>query len=154
MGAGSYGAGVGPAGHDLATSASGSPILRGHGAIWYDGAARDYLLDAQGNYRTVHFVDQKVALALVIREGDVAGVPTLGSRLALLKRGSRTRLQAAAEDAVRLALAQMLADGEVELGRVDVASPARGKLLVTVYYKNLLLIDETQRQVRSVEIAA
>jgi hypothetical protein len=148
MGAGDDPAGDSPAGHDAVADPGPAAQRRATGAILYDGARRDYVLDANGQYKTLHWVDQKVALALVIEERDVSAVPTLGSRLRSLTRGSRLKLQTGAEDAVRLALSQMIDAREIELVRVDVQMPARGKLLVTVFYVNLLLRDEKPREVQ------
>jgi phage gp46-like protein len=93
-------------------------------------------------------VDQKVALKLTIGQGDVAGTPTLGSRLRELKRGAPAKLQRRAEDAVDLCLEQMVADREIEVISVVASSPSRGKLLVIVAYRNLLLPNEKQRTVK------
>ncbi len=152
MGAGDDPAGDGHAGHDAVPATGAAAKGRPAGAILYDGAARDYVVGPDGQYKTIHWVDQKVALALVIQERDVSSVPTLGSRLRSLRRGSAARLQTGAEDAVRLALQPMIDAREIELIEVKAATPSRGRLLVAVAYKNLLLIDETQP--RKVELKA
>ena len=149
MGAGDSLAGAAPAGHDPVPEPSAPAVPRGPGAIWYDGAARDWLLDGRGNYTTLHYVDQKVALALLVNQGDIAALPDFGSRLKKLSRSSPARLPALAEDAVRQSLAEMLTAGEIELVRIDVQTPARGKLLVTTYYRNFLLSNSQQRSVTS-----
>lgn len=147
MGAGDDPAGDGPAGHDALAQAAPAAQGRPPGAILYDGARRDYVVGPDGQYKTIHWVDQKVALALIVQERDVSAVPTLGSRLRQLQRGSKQRLQTGAEDAVRLALQPMIDAREVELISVDVTMPARGQLLVAVTYRNLILLDEQPRKV-------
>jgi phage gp46-like protein len=114
----------------------------------YDAALRDFPLAANGDLQRVHWVDQKVALKLAIAEGDVAGTPTLGSRLRELKRGAPAQLQRRAEDAVSLALQQMVTAREIQVVSVVATSPSRGKLLVVVTYRNLLLPNEKQRTMR------
>jgi len=150
MGAGNFDAGAGDAGHDPVEDPSPAPGRRPAGAIMYDGAAAGWVLDAQGHYRTVHEVDQRVALALVVREGDLASVPGTGSRLRRLGRLSPTRLVTAAQDAVRVALAPMLAAQEIEILSIGATAPSRGKLLVVTKYKNLLLRPSDARVVKTV----
>lgn len=145
MGAGSAGAGVGPAGQDPVADPSAAPPIRPAAAVWYDGANRDFLLDDDGGYKTLHYVDQKVALALVIGEGDIAGVPTFGSRLKSIKRGNAAQLAKRAEDAVLLALADIISRRQIEVIGVSVNTNVRGRLIVTVTYNNLLLPSNQQQ---------
>ncbi len=147
MGAGDTPAGDSPAGHDEVPAPGPAAKQRPAGAILYDGARRDYVVGADGQYKTIHWVDQKVALALVIKESDVSAVPTLGSRLRRIQRGSHLQLQTSAEDAVRLALRPMIEAREVELVSVEVTTPTRGRLLVAISYRNLLLLDGRPRKV-------
>jgi phage gp46-like protein len=148
MGAGAFPAGHGPAGHDPAPEPSPAPVPRAPGVPLFDGALRDFPNADNGDLERVHWVDQKVALKLTIKRGAVSSSPALGSLLATLKRGAPAQLQNRAEDAVRNCLAQMIADGEVELLNVVATSPARGKLLVVVEYRNLLLPNEKPHTVK------
>lgn len=150
MGAGDSLAGAAPAGHDPVPDPSPAPVPRPRGALLFDGAARDYLKDANGNYRVIHWVDQKVALKLVVNEADVAGVPTLGSRLKAIRYGTDAQRRRRAEDVVRFAIEDEISGRQVELVSVDIQTPSRGKTIVIVRYRNLLLLDE---QVRRVEVA-
>jgi hypothetical protein len=148
MGAGAFAAGAGPAGHDPVPAPSAPTARRPDGAIMYDSASRGWQLDQGGQYEVVHFVDQKVALALSIGEGDLAPVSDFGNRFRRLSRLPRARLAAAADDAVRVALAQLLRDREIALLSVQVDTAVRGRLVVIVTYKNLLLPGSEARGLR------
>jgi len=148
MGAGAFPAGAGPAGQDPVAAPSAPQRQRPPGAMLYDAATGGWALDEKGQYKTVHFVDQKVALALCIAQWELGPVADFGNRFRRLTRLPRARLAAAAEDAVRVALAQPLRDREIELLSVQVDTAVRGRLVVVVTYKNLLLPGSEARQLR------
>lgn len=112
-------------------------------ALWFDGATRDYALDADGRYRDLHPVDQKVALALLVELGRVTSAPAIGSTIKSVAPNAPTT-PAAVEAAVRRALAPMLRAQEIRLRAVpgttvgiQVESGEHGRLEVAVYYVNL-----------------
>ena len=81
MPAGDYPAGAGPAGFDPVSDPLARRVFRGPAAMAYDGASRDWPLTPQNNYRSVHPVDQMMALSVLVRKGSIASAPIVGSTL-------------------------------------------------------------------------
>lgn len=139
MGAGSSPAGSGPAGADPIQS--GTPSNRvSPTAIRYEGATKDFALDAVGNYRFVHPVDQAVALGMMARQGQLKSSPTVGNTLDKITYLTGPNLQSNVENRVRTAnpIAALLADGSISIDKI-VTSTDGGRLVAILYYRNLKL---------------
>lgn len=113
-------------------------------ALRHTRDGRDFELDANGFYREIHPVDQKVALALVIVEGSLSSVPEMGNRLRTINRVSQAKGRTLAEQYVRLALSDLLKNGDVSIVKVEVDNAIKGRLVVAVTYKNLRVNPPTQ----------
>jgi len=144
MGAGDFGAGEGLAGEDvlpdIVPRTVTAPI-----ALRFDGKTRDFLLDDGGRYLSVHPVDQRVALALLILKEKLASAPEVGSGLWKIAYAGGPTLIAEVNDHVRQTLQAMIKAGDIELLAVAVEIPARGTFLVQVDYLNKRLIESERR---------
>lgn len=149
MSAGSFAAGSTPAGYDSVYASVGK-VRRLPQALYFDLATADFPIDANGFYKSVHPVDQRVALSLGVLEGTLASVPELGQRLRRITRISPTRAKRAVEDVIDLALDDLIEAGDIRLERVEVDTSIRGRTLVAVNYVNLRLLPLQSRTERKV----
>lgn len=108
-------------------------------AILYDGATRDFPLDAAGLYVEEHPTDQKAALALIVLAGSLSGSPNIGSKLREKRYLNVLTIRTEILYVVKVALADLLKAKEIALIRVDVELVTSSRLLVRVVYENLLL---------------
>lgn len=138
MGAGQYPAGYYPAGFDpnvytdRKEADQKNPVL-------FDAATKGTPRDADGFLKTIHWVDQVVALALGISKGSFNAQSSLGNVLSRIKRSAGPTVPAAAEDAVRRALSGPLDRGDIEIKLLTVDTNVRNRIFVTVAYVNLRL---------------
>lgn len=139
LGLGWFPAGIGPAGYDPVIPPDAPRRVRPPAALRYDGATRDFLLDANGFYEEIHPVDQKVALALCISRGAVAAVPELGNQLRTIRRTSRAVAETIAKQFVREALADLTRGKSITIEDITVQTDVPGRLLVFVLYRNIEL---------------
>lgn len=137
MGAGSYPAGLGPAGLDPLPDATvpreGLPPV----ALLFDGATKDFPLDADGFYRSVGIGAQKVELALIRVFGKMPIAANEGLDLTGVVPAPGEKLSMDGENRVRAALAQPLAAGEIEILSITTTSPVRGGIKIVVQFKDL-----------------
>lgn len=137
MTAGLYPGGIGPAGV--------APTVSGHTttpkrpvAIRYEGVTRDWAHDADANYKAVTPVEQGVALALCVKQGDIKSSPTTGNTLHEIEYLGGPDLGADIRDRVLTSnpLARLIADGEAEVTKIDHEEAPNG-FKVAVYFKDL-----------------
>jgi phage gp46-like protein len=152
LGAGWYGAGIGPAGYDPVIPPDAARSVRPPNALQFDGASRDYVLDANGFYAESHPVDQRVALALCISRGAIAAVPGLGNRLRTIQRVTQRVAETLARQYVNEALADLLAAKSIVIRAIDVQASSPGRLLVAVTYTNLE-IDRSEARTVTADLA-
>lgn len=138
------GAGDLPAGDDLAGDGFELEVSRPRNvsppaAILYDGASRDFPIDATGLPVEEHPTDQKVSLALIVVQGTVAGSSTLGSKLRNKRLINSETIRTEVAYIVNTALASLVAAKEIVIVRIDVDLGAPDRVLVRVVYENLLL---------------
>lgn len=138
MGAGQYPAGYYPAGFDPNVYTERKKIEQ-RDPVMFDAATKGTPRDADGFLRTIHWVDQVVALALGISQGSFNAQSTLGNVLRRIKRSAGPTVVAAAEDAVRRALAGPLGRADIEIKKLTVDTSVRNRIFVTVVYVNLRL---------------
>lgn len=150
MGAGSHRAGIGPAGASPITSNLSLPN-QGQRAALFDPLSKTFPLGDDGKHIDVHPVDQAMALALCLTAGSIKSAPKTGHTLRQIKRAEGDTVQREAEDRVRLATADLVARGDVELLKITVASDPipNGRLLVDVSYRNLRLSRTDPQTVRA-----
>ncbi len=136
MGAGDFEAGLGLAGEDPLPELSPARNVTPPDALWFDGATADFLLE-NGLYRSLHPVDQAVALALCIRQNTLGSAPNTGNLLRTIRKLGPTTA-ATADTMVRNALSSLVLNGDIEIREVQVQTRTpQGALLVAVTYKNL-----------------
>ena len=139
MGAGESLAGEELAGAGIELEVSRPRNVSPPAAALYDGATRDFTLDADGLYVEEHPTDQKVGLALIVLAGTLSGSPNIGSKLRAKRYLNPLTIRTEVLYAVKVALADLLKAKEITLVRVDVELVGSTRLLVRVVYQNLLL---------------
>lgn len=139
MGAGESLAGEELAGAGIELEVSRPRNVSPPAAALYDGATRDFTLDADGLYVEEHPTDQKVGLALIVLAGTISGSPNIGSKLREKRYLNTLTIRTEVLYAVKVALADLLKAKEITLVRVDVELVGSTRLLVRVVYQNLLL---------------
>lgn len=139
MGAGESLAGEELAGTGIELEVSRPRNVSPPAAALYDGATRDFTLDADGLYVEEHPTDQKVGLALIVLAGTISGSPNIGSKLREKRYLNTLTIRTEVLYAVKVALADLLKAKEITLVRVDVELVGSTRLLVRVVYQNLLL---------------
>lgn len=144
MGAGDYPAGDSPAGFDPVESSPARGLDRAPAAVEFDGATRDFVLKADGNFAALHPVDQGVALAILVQKGSIKSAPAIGNELGSIEDLASPRLeqQVRARIDESFPLSTFLADGSVTTLNVEWEVRESGGLLVAYTYRNNLLADE------------
>ena len=146
-GAGSSLAGFAPAGWDTYTAASGSsvvfttttPVPPLPAAVNFDASIKAYS-QASGGFVAAHPVDQMVELLLTVPQGTVPALGKVGARYAQRLAGVPFRKQqAVALDETNVALAALIANGDVRVDGVTVTSNQPGQTVIQVAYTNLRL---------------
>ena len=100
-------------------------------ALNYDAASRSLTT-------AIHPVDQQVQLLLTVEQGSVPSLGPVGQRYRARFRGApQKHIPALALDETKVALAALLASGDVSLTSVTVRSMSPGSNLVVVRYVNL-----------------
>jgi hypothetical protein len=144
MGAGQFNAGEGLGGEDPLADPSPPRDVTPPAALLFDGATKAHPLDAQGRYQGIHPVDQRVALALLVRFGSVGSVPDQGARFREIAKVTRYTA-AQAKDMVNLALARLLAAKDITVELVEVeTNRLAGSIAIAVSYQNLRLPKQTK----------
>jgi hypothetical protein len=108
-------------------------------AIYLDGS-RDFPFQADDTTRLqgLHPVDQRVGFALLVRQGGIASAPDVGSTYHLISPAlSGAALTADVERRTRLALAKLIAAGDIALVSVAATRARSGRLSIRVTYSNL-----------------
>lgn len=138
MSAGSFGAGVGPAGLDPVALPSARLVLPPPAPILFQLGTRGFVQNDDGTLQTVaNEVDQAVELALGIGVGTIASMPALGNTFRQITRIDPTKRQATAESVVRNALANLIAKKYVLVTAVTLQPPdGLGRFPVAVTYFN------------------
>lgn len=141
------GAGSGVAGGGLAGKSAAASVpprnVRPPRALYFDGASRDMLLvTATGLYRSLHPVDQKMAMAMVLRRGSIPVAPDLGSTFHEIAIGAEETMTADAIQRANQAAASLLQAGDVKIDSVRCYSSQASRVRVEVNYFNLRLAEE------------
>lgn len=138
MGAGDYDAGdTDIAGEDPIAALSAARGLIPPAALVFDGATRTFLSDDDGRLKSVHPVDQKVALAVLIQQKKLSSAPDTGSTLKEIKYLDPAKIVTDATNRVNRALNAVLQPGDIEIIRIQVTQPSRWSVSILLEYKNL-----------------
>jgi hypothetical protein len=134
-----YPAGISPAGwapvSDLSEKAVRDPL----GPVEYKPRTRDFA-GTDGKWASLHWVDQQVELALLIRKGYLRSAPEVGHTFFEIRRLTPTTIQADVEDRVRLALVRLLSrtPPAVQVVRVLTDVATKPQLRIAVDYINMI----------------
>jgi hypothetical protein len=144
--AGDYSAGdLDLAGEDPVASPSAPRNVTPPQALLFDGATRTFLFDDNGLLRSVHPVDQKVELGLLLELGKIAPVPTIGTAFRSIKYIDPQKIDNQVRDAIRLAIGSLKTNGDIEEINVTVLRPNRNAFSVQFTYRNLRLPNDQRR---------
>jgi hypothetical protein len=137
MPTGVFPAGLGPAGADPVQTGVTLPRKLPK-AIRYEGATRDFPLDAMGHYQAVTPVEQGFALGLCVKQGDIKSSPTTGNTLHEIVYVGDPDLDADVRDRIVNAnpIKRYLDEGQAEIVRIDVQVTPNG-FLAAVYFRDL-----------------
>ncbi len=138
MGAGSFGAGIGPMGLDPVAEASPPRNAKPPAALWWDAGTRDYLRDDNGFFLSLHPVDQKMAIALTHALGTNTSVPKHGARFPEIRYAGGPALGNKIADMAKQATAATVNAGEAKILSVRHTLPAPGAIAIFVEYENLV----------------
>lgn len=141
MSAGFSPAGYVPAGFSPGVVPEPLPAGTPPHALYLDPSVMDFPRGDDGRYLSVHPVDQKVELRLLVQQGSIRSAPTLGSTLRDIAIGTREAMTRAARVIVDAALSDLVSAGEVEVVSVVAFASAPNRARVEVQYRNLLLPD-------------
>lgn len=142
-GAGTGGAGEEEAGWDGISPVGPPRNVTPPRALYFDGRTRDFfLITATGLYKNLHPVDQKMAMAQVLRRGSVPADPDLGSTLHQIEIGDEDQMTADAAQRANQAAAHLIEAGDVRIKRVRCFSPRDSRVRVEIDYDNLALREE------------
>ncbi len=138
MGAGDYSAGLSDiAGEDPVAALSAARNLLPPLALVFDGATRTFLRDENGLLLSVHPVDQKVALALLMQQGKFASANTTGSTLREIKYLDPQKVNTDATNRVNRALDAVLKPGDIKILKLEATQPTRWSISILFEYQNL-----------------
>jgi hypothetical protein len=111
-----------------------------------DVRARDIPIDANGFYKSIHPVDHRVRLNLLIGLGVVPADQSVGSTLFSMPFDTDENMTADGNRRVRNALRQLIDDGDIQIDSLTVSgsamSSAPGRLVFLLVYKNLRLPED------------
>ena len=128
MGAGSYLAGVGLAGHsptEIAATSGGAGTVTG--VPMFDPLTKSYPDDGDGGVEEASAIWQEVAHRLGIPLGAIPSAATVGIDVARARAATPANAESTIEDVVTVALQPMSDRGDVNVARVVLAKPGRGK---------------------------
>lgn len=130
MGAGSYGAGLGPAGHDPATTTARTTRTLPR-ALKLDPESRDYVVE-DGFLADEHPVIHRAKHLLAIRRRSLASAPNVGFPSDALAFATEDSARTEAEDAAHLALKVLIDAADLRIDGVTVDEPFTGKIYIDV----------------------
>jgi len=143
--AGAGEAGIDPLAADLTTTRQVPPQ-----ALFFDPALMDFPKDADGRYVEVHPVDQQVELALALAFGSVASAPGVGGTLRDIRIASRAEMTNDASQRVNVALAALIARGDVRVVSVVAYAANAWRAHVEVVYQNLRAPDTSRNRTTTI----
>ena len=126
QGAGTAGAGVGPAGHDPEMDPSEKVTQTPVGALFFDPYDRVWKQNSDLTMVEGSGPIQRAAVLLIPR-GHIAATPGNGIDIAAIKRASPERRQRVVEDQVRAAWKPLLDSGQIEMGAVTLEEQKPGQ---------------------------
>lgn len=136
-GAGSFGAGMGPAGFDPVADPTAPRRVTPPRAILLQLNDFDFPLDSNGRYQDIHPTDQWVALQVGIVLGTVGTSPTAGSALRSITHVGAPSTQREAQDAIRRALADKVNAGSIKIDSIEYEAKQFGGFKIALRYENL-----------------
>ena len=138
MGAGDHIAGLTDiAGEDPVAALSAARGLIPPMALVFDGATRTFLSDENGRLKSVHPVDQKGALALLIQQKKLSSAPDTGSTLKEIKYLDPAKVVTDATNRVNRALNAVLQPGDIEIIKLEITQPSKWSISIRLDYRNL-----------------
>lgn len=116
-------------------------------AIHFDGLTRDFPLEADGHYTSIHPVDSAMQMRLMVAAKGIKSSPTTGNGLKGNEHLDPRKVDSFARDQVRIATLDLVERGDVTIDMISVAT-TRGALMVEVNYFNERLHDRASKTLR------
>lgn len=137
-GAGGSGAGLGGAGVGLSTPSSSTDTASPPWALKLDPLSRDFVLDENGRYVSVHPIDHQAMMRLAPALGTIPSASGQGGPWKTLEIDSEANMTRRLEEDVRAAWRDLIEAGAVRLVRVS-AKPANsiGRGRIEIVWMNL-----------------
>jgi hypothetical protein len=110
-------------------------------ALDIDVAERDVSIDAKGFYKSIHPVDHKVILTLLIALGVVPADPSIGTTLLQVPFDTDEYMTADGSRRVQNALNKMVLNQDITIDQVQLLNGGSvpGRLIFEIEYQNLRL---------------
>jgi hypothetical protein len=143
---GDYALGTAPVGWDLPGPPPPPRNVTPPPALFFDPAIRDVQVLPNGQYRGQHPVDHTVTIRLFMVLGKIPVAPDTGSTVRSLPIDTDQRMTADADARVRTVLADLIANGDVQLVSVVASAGTTGFARVRVTWINLRLPKGQQPQ--------
>jgi hypothetical protein len=109
-------------------------------ALRYNGGSKDWSQSGSpAVIDTIHWVDQGMALSVLVPQGSIQSSPSSGSTLHEIHYLGTPNLKAEVQARIEQSnpAARFIAAGQARIERIDVETQS-GKLAVAVYYQNLV----------------
>lgn len=114
-------------------------------AMRLDGKTKDWVLNDSGQYEAVHWVDQCVAMSLLIKKGDIAGDVRIGNALHQVRASSRSLASDIRRACVEsFPISDLLAERSIAVISVDHELRSGGGFVVGFTYHNLLFAQSSK----------
>lgn len=112
------------------------------GGLYYDGETKDFKRDSYGQLRSIHYVDEGMAMSLCVEKGSIKSASDTGNALRTIKYLGTPTLADEVKAMVLSAqpLARLVSEGKALVTAIDVQTSG-STMCVSVYYVNLLTAD-------------
>ncbi|MGN6107662.1 MAG: hypothetical protein ACTHU0_21310 [Kofleriaceae bacterium] len=130
-------AGAAPAGAPTNLTASSPREVSTPVALYFNPTTRDFRIDDEGRYLSMHPVDQAVALAVFHALGAIPAAADVGSIVRRIQYAGGPRLVAEVTDSIRQAVVDLAKAGDVREERIEVKTGGFGGVSVLYVYTNL-----------------
>lgn len=137
MGVGNASAGTGSAGFN--SPAPGTPAIQAPPvALRFEGAVKNWVLDANGNYRSVTSTEQGMIISIAFSQGKIKSSTKTGNTLHEIKYLGAKSLRADVENRVRNSnpAKRLVAAGKAVITGI-VIDVSTGRLVVEMFFKAL-----------------
>lgn len=135
-----------PAGFGPVEPLSFKPNIVLPAALLIDGRTRDFVRTDDGQFESIHPVDQRAYIALAYRLGSIGSAISVGSGLRNITVLRQEKINRQVQGAAGLALQKQIDAGDVTLQGAAAEIQEHGRLVVVVDYVNMKLSPDSARR--------